>query len=160
MGGYNNTKGLAYTRRSFAPKTGTLDWNRSILRVHRKTTKTVKRNHDNQQIDRHFVALWHTRHALISRWKQNKLNKRLWSRLEEITREAQTYAEKLATSNRMGICEHEQSGLFFSPFGQPKRKNHALKELTCKLLAEPLLSNSYDHTLHSSSSVISRRHLF
>ncbi|KAH7937842.1 hypothetical protein HPB49_016596 [Dermacentor silvarum] len=88
-------------------QTSTLDAsNHSFRTAHRQTTKTVQRNEDNPQIDRHLVTLWDKRHALIRRWKRNKLNKRLRARIEEITQEAQEYADKLATDNWLDICEH------------------------------------------------------
>ncbi|KAH7960365.1 hypothetical protein HPB49_018968 [Dermacentor silvarum] len=87
-------------------QTSTLDaWNHSLRTAHRQTTKTVQRNEDNPQIDGHLVTLWDKRHALIRRWKRNKLNKRLRARIEEITQEAQEYADKLATDNWLDICE-------------------------------------------------------
>ncbi|KAH7945380.1 hypothetical protein HPB49_010293 [Dermacentor silvarum] len=114
-------------------QTSTLDaWNHSLRTAHRQTTKTVQCNEDNPQIDRHLVTLWDKRYALIRRWKLNELNKRFRARIEEITQEAQEYADKLATDNCLDVCEHAGNNLhtsrawslFRTLLGQPKRKNH------------------------------------
>lgn len=138
-------------------QTSTLDaWNHSLRTAHRQTTKTVQRNEDNPQIDGHLVTLWDKRHALIRRWKRNKLNKRLRARIEEITQEAQEYADKLATDNWLDICESAGNNLhtskawslFRTLLGQPKRKNHLevlqlKKGINSKTLAEQIADHFF-----------------
>lgn len=65
------------------------------------TTKTVQRTEDHPQIDRHLLNLWDNRHKILRKWRKNKLNKRLKCRIDSITKEAQEYADKLATDKWM-----------------------------------------------------------
>ncbi|KAH7945382.1 hypothetical protein HPB49_010295 [Dermacentor silvarum] len=92
----------------------------------------------------------------MRRWKRNKLNKRFRARIEEITQEAQEYADKLATDNWLDICEHAGNNLhtirawslFRTLLGQPKRKNHLevfqlKKGIDWKTLAEQIADHFF-----------------
>ncbi|KAH9360903.1 hypothetical protein HPB48_003598 [Haemaphysalis longicornis] len=101
-----------------------------------KHTKRIARTESNPYINQHLLTLWRKRRAIVKRWKHDKHNDMLKERLYRLNREAQEYADKLATQNRLQVCE-ELNGklhmarvwqLFRTLLGQQK-SNYTVKRL-------------------------------
>lgn len=81
------------------------DWNSQIQKAYKEHTKHLQTTEDTPQIDRHLLELWDRRHKLVKAWKKHKSNKQLKKRIQEITIQAQDYAQQLATQNWLRLCD-------------------------------------------------------
>lgn len=66
-------------------------------------------------MDNHLVGLWDKKHKLITKWKKKrKLNKSLHNIITKLTAEAHDYAQQLAITNWLNLCEKLSSQLHTS----------------------------------------------
>ncbi|KAH7933721.1 hypothetical protein HPB49_016101 [Dermacentor silvarum] len=64
-------------------------------------------------VDNHLIHIWKARHSLVRRWRHQKHNRKLKSRIAELTQKAAEYAAQLADSNWVSRCNtaaREMSG--------------------------------------------------
>ncbi|KAH7966232.1 hypothetical protein HPB49_014690 [Dermacentor silvarum] len=55
-------------------------------------------------VDNHLLHLWEALHSLVRRWRHQKHNRQLKSRIAELTQKAAEYAAQLADSNWVSRC--------------------------------------------------------
>lgn len=104
-----------------------VNYNKHTTRIH----TTIERPH----ADTHLLNLWNRRHRLIQRWKRKKTNHNLKKRIQQITTEAQQYADKLTADNWNQLCDslNGQMGtkrawsILKSMINPPTPRNHLIK---------------------------------
>lgn len=80
-------------------------WVKYISETRKKYTKMIARTAENPHIDSHLLNLWDKRHRIVQNWKKHKQNHSLRKLIEQITVEAQEYAQKLCTENWLETCD-------------------------------------------------------
>ncbi|KAM7313516.1 uncharacterized protein ISCGN_003378, partial [Ixodes scapularis] len=87
------------------------DWTTQLLEKARENTKELSLTEDNPAIDAHLLHLWDARNGLLRRWRKNKTNRKLKTRIAKLTAEAETYALQLSQLNWMQLCNKIQGTL-------------------------------------------------
>ncbi|KAG0443571.1 hypothetical protein HPB47_014769 [Ixodes persulcatus] len=82
-----------------------------LLKKARENTKELSLTQDNPAIDAHLVHLWDACNGLLRRWRKNKTNRKLKTRIAKLTAEAEAYALQLSQLNWMQLCNKLQGTL-------------------------------------------------
>ncbi|KAG0427007.1 hypothetical protein HPB47_025909 [Ixodes persulcatus] len=87
------------------------DWTTQLLEKERENTKELYLTKNNPAIDAHLLHLWDARNGLLRRWRKNKTNRKLKTRIAKLTAEAEAYALQLSQLNWMQLCNKLQGTL-------------------------------------------------
>ena len=68
-------------------------------------TRTIVTTTANPDVDPHLLHLWEARRGLTRRWKRQRLNRKLRRRIDQLSQEAQEYAQTLVRNNWRRFCE-------------------------------------------------------
>ncbi|KAK8768859.1 hypothetical protein V5799_014676 [Amblyomma americanum] len=72
------------------------EWSQQLKEVQELYTKEVDRTEHAPEVDKRLLKLWEARRGLTARWKRQKLNRKLKTKIAEITKQAEEYATQLA----------------------------------------------------------------
>ncbi|KAG0419923.1 hypothetical protein HPB47_003794 [Ixodes persulcatus] len=104
----------------------------NILKAHTKHIGTTK---EYSAVDTHLVSLWTRLHNLLHKWKRQKNNINLHQSIQVLKYEITSYAQHIATNQRLSHCERLSQQLhnrriwsiFRSLLGNTFKRNHLIK---------------------------------
>ena len=81
------------------------EWAGTLLQLKNEVTKIIATTPEAPAIDTHLLHLWDARRQLTRRWKRQRLNRQLKTRIAALTAKAEQYAIALAKENWFSKCD-------------------------------------------------------
>ncbi|KAG0424693.1 hypothetical protein HPB47_028102 [Ixodes persulcatus] len=86
-------------------------WVQQIQEDVERATKTILTTDKASAVDPHLLHLWEARRSLTKRWRREKYNRKLRTRIAKLTQEAEQYAEECIQTNWHKLCDRLQGTL-------------------------------------------------
>ncbi|KAG0443145.1 hypothetical protein HPB47_015238 [Ixodes persulcatus] len=86
----------------------TEQWVQQIQEDVERATKTIRTTDKAPVVDPHLLHIWEARRSLTKRWRRQKYNRKLRTRIAKLTQEAEQYAEELTQTIWHKLCDQLQ----------------------------------------------------
>ncbi|KAG0416380.1 hypothetical protein HPB47_006460 [Ixodes persulcatus] len=86
-------------------------WTREAVSSTAAYTTVLTVNEETPCVDSHLLHLWDARWSLTRRWKNQRLNRKLKIKVQEISHKADEYAAELTRQNWYNLCDNIQGQL-------------------------------------------------
>ncbi|KAG0430633.1 hypothetical protein HPB47_022530 [Ixodes persulcatus] len=86
-------------------------WTREAVSSTAAYTKVLTVDEETPCVDPHLLHMWDARRSLTKRWKNQRLNRKLKIKIQEINHKAEEYAAELTRQNWYNLCDSIQGRL-------------------------------------------------